>query len=258
MLESNKDRFTIEALTPALSISYQQDTPFPYSVETSRGSIRAKQIIHATNGHAGHLLPKLRGAIYPVRGQMTAQAPTKRFGIQGATRSWSTHYGNGFDYMTQSGQSGEIFLGGGLAQADQRGMAELANVRDDQISILAAAHLSGITNSVWASKPDEDAVSRVLAKWTGVMGFTGDGNPLIGQLSSDTTGREGNGEWISAGFNGYGMANAWLCGKHVADRILQKEDDGVLPRSYVATMKRLGSMSSEPAIRTWMVNMGID
>lgn len=229
-----------------------------YTLKTTHGSIKARTVIHATNGHAGHLLPGLRGALYPVRGQMTAQAATDNFGVQGGSRSWSIHYGTGFDYMTQSGGSGEIFLGGGLAQASQRGLHEIGNVRDDENSSLALAHLSGIVNAVWSKEHRDSSASHVIAAWTGVMGFTADSLPLVGRLPEEATSRAGNGEWISAGFNGYGMANAWLSAKYVADQVLERKDDGVLPRSYLISTQRLNSMSASDGANYWMAALGVD
>lgn len=257
MLQQYKGRLKLEAYTPVESAQFDESSR-SYHVSTPRGTIKARTVIHATNGHAGHLLPGLRGSLYPVRGQMTAQRPTQRFNVQGQTKSWSIHYGSGFDYMTQSGQSGEIFLGGGLGQAYQHGLHEVGNVRDDVNSPLALAHLSGIVNAVWGKEERELASSEVLAAWTGVMGFTTDGLPLVGKLPKEATTREGEGEWIAAGFNGYGMANAWLSGKHVADRILGSPDDGVLPRSYAISTDRLSKMEPEDGARHWMTALGLD
>lgn len=257
MIKLYNDRFSIEALTPVESIQFLEDTK-TYKVVTSRGAIQAKHVVHATNGHAAHLLPGLRGALYPVRGQMTAQAPTDRFGKPGGHQSWSIHYGTGFDYMTASGESGEIFLGGGLGQAYLHGLHEVGNVRDDVNSPLALAHLSGIINAVWGKDERQSASSHVLAAWTGVMGFTTDGLPMVGRLSKEATSREGQSEWIAAGFNGYGMANAWLSGKHIADQLLRKEDDGIVPKSYRYSAKRLGGMFAEGGARHWMTALGLD
>jgi len=189
---------------------------------------------------------------------MTAQRPSEKFGIQGADRSWSIHYGTGFDYITQSGQTGEIFLGGGLGQAYQHGLHELGNTRDDINSPLALAHLSGILNATWGEEDRESASTEVLAAWTGVMGFTSDGLPLVGHLPKTATGRVGEGEWIAAGFNGYGMANAWLSAKHVTNLILEDKDDNVLPRCYVISEERLSKMSAEDGVRNWMGALGLD
>ncbi|EWY82542.1 hypothetical protein FOYG_14628 [Fusarium oxysporum NRRL 32931] len=49
--EEFSGRFTLETMTPVLSVQLQDDAmKYPYLVRTSRGSIRAKNIIHCTNG----------------------------------------------------------------------------------------------------------------------------------------------------------------------------------------------------------------
>lgn len=257
MVQKYGDRLRLEALTPVESIDFDESTN-TYTVTTPRGSIQAKTVVHATNGHAGHLLPGIRGALYPVRGQMTAQSPSELFGVQGEHRSWSIHYGTGFDYMIQSGQSGEIFLGGGLGQAYLHGLHEVGNVRDDCNSVLAMSHLSGIINATWGKDDREAGATHVLAAWTGIMGFTADGLPMVGQLTKDATLRNGSGEWMAAGFNGYGMANAWLSGKHVADQLLKNQDDGLLPTCYRYTSERLQGLRAEAGATHWMTALGLD
>lgn len=258
MLQLYQGRFNLEAKTPALSIEYHTGTSLPYQIKTPRGTVQAKQVVHATNGHAGKLLPGLRGALFPVRGQMTAQSPTEEFGVQGGRQSWSINYGTGFDYMTQSGQSGEIFIGGGLLQAGQCGIGELGNVNDDVNNVLSRAHLGGIINSVFSNGLQDAASAGVIASWTGIMGFTSDILPIVGQLPKETTNRDGEGEWIAAGYNGYGMPNAWLCGKYVANKLLRKEEPGLMPRAYRVSAERLKSMGSEKAAKHWLATLGLD
>ena len=258
MIHRYQDRFKIEARTPVQSIDFEESRTYPYRVRTPRGVIRAGQVIHATNGYAGHLLPGLRGSIFPVRGQMTAQSPTKSFGIQGGSQSWSINYGTGFDYMTQSGQSGEIFIGGGLLQGGQCGLGELGNTNDGSNNVLSRAHLGGIINSVFSTGAHDAASEGMLASWTGVMGFTSDILPLVGRLSTEATNRDGDGEWIAAGYNGYGMPNAWLCGKYIASKVLQKGDAGVLPRAYELSAERLKTMGSEISAKHWLSTLGLN
>ncbi len=50
-------------------------------------------------------------------------------------------------------------------------------------------------------------------EWTGIMGFTADENPIIGELP----GRPG--EYISAGYTGHGMPVAIAAGKAIAEQI---------------------------------------
>lgn len=108
--------FNIETNTPVLSVSEKAvPSPYSYIVATSRGHILTKRVIYCTNGHAAHLLPGLRGKLFPVRGHMTVQSPKfKALSDNSRNQSWGIIHSPGLDYMTQNVKTGELFLGGGL------------------------------------------------------------------------------------------------------------------------------------------------
>ncbi|EME80288.1 uncharacterized protein MYCFIDRAFT_86840 [Pseudocercospora fijiensis CIRAD86] len=246
LLERYGERFSIDAHTPVQSIDVDGQH---YLVKTPRGDIKTSRVVHATNGHAGHLLPGLRGPLWPLRGQMTAQTPHASFGVHGS-RSYSIHYRNGFDYITQSGEGGEIFIGGGLVMSEAH--HDLGNALDDSNATLPVAHLGGIMDATFG----RPVRSEIKAAWTGVMGCTTDGLPLVGKLPKAATTRDGSGEYISAGYNGYGMPNAWLCGKHIANLILDKPADQPIPTAYNVSDERLQNMDVEASAREWLAMFG--
>jgi glycine/D-amino acid oxidase-like deaminating enzyme len=256
LLKEYGDRFTIEAQTPAQKIHYDKDGS--YRIQTPRGITTTKTLIHATNGYAGCLLPGLRGPLFPLRGQMTTHRPTQIAKKYAGKRSWSLSYDTGFDYIIQNPTTNEIFAGGGLAQAYGRGISEFGTTDDSIQSTLALAHLGGSMNAVFGIEEDKAMTAGVKAAWTGIMGFTSDGVPLVGRLPSEATQRDGNGEWIAAGFNGYGMVNAWLCGKAVADRVLQREEPEPIPKAYEISSERLKGMSAEDGARQWVSVLGLE
>ena len=229
----------------------------PYILATPRGVVRASKVLHATNGYSGHLLPGLRGKIYPLRGTMSTQKPTDAFGQHGREITWSRVGGGGFDgttnvvdlglyYFNQNPNSGDIFIGGEKARIDE------IFISDDTVT--GAPCEENITTKLpkCFTKGWEDASTHEVRKvWSGIMGFTADRLPLIGSLPQSVTnrGREG-GEWIAAGFNGYGMPLCWSSGEAVAKMILGQEVSDFLPNSFVITAERLQSneMSSTAAI----------
>lgn len=125
--------FSLGAHTPVTSIIASGNALRPYAVQTPRGIVRTRHVIHCTNGHAAHLLPALKGKIIPVRGQMTALIHSAEFPRLGHERSWSMYWPNrGFDYMTQAGNAeGHIFLGGGIEQGATAGVIDLGCTRDN-------------------------------------------------------------------------------------------------------------------------------
>ncbi|KAL7943754.1 FAD dependent oxidoreductase domain-containing protein [Trichoderma barbatum] len=228
---------TISTHNPVSSITTSNDSlSFPYTVHTSRGPIRARHILHATNAYTGHLVPALRGCLTGVIGHMTAQQPGKGFGpVCHGGRSWSVIYGTGFDYVTQrpdgdDGLPGELMLGGGLFRSKDEGLDQIAVWDDARVDAFPLMHLRGSMATVF--EPNWGSGGELKGAWSGIMGFTGDTLPFVGSLSRKTGGlrdslgglEEGSGEWIAAGFNGEGMVWAWLSGVAVAIMMMGKED----------------------------------
>jgi glycine/D-amino acid oxidase-like deaminating enzyme len=260
LLSSFPSRFRIEANTPAFSVSVEDRTSLhKYNIKTPRGNILAKRIFHCTNGHAAHLLPGLRGKLFPVRGHMTVQNPKcEALKINNRNQSWGVIHAPGLDYMTQNVYTGELFLGGGLFQAEDGGMLDVGSSDDSQLSKLATSHLVDVLPALFGQ---QDGVpmekSELSANWSGIMGFTADGLPLVGRLPPSATGRDELAgadtaeEWIAAGFNGYGMVNAWLSGQAVAEMALGNETSDWLPGSYVCTATRLSRMKAQDFAEAW-------
>ena len=233
LLARHGERFTIETNTPVSLIDSGTDDS-PYTLHTSRGIVKARHVIHCTNAHVGHLVPGLRGNVFPIRGQMSAQSPGTKFPHQGNDRSWLFMYERGFDYLTQlpcKGQSdGEMMFGGGFAQSEGGGIEDLGITTDNALSLSADIHLSGALSAVFGRKNwgpvNGNAVKQM---WTGNMGFSADGLPWVGMLSEKLTGRKrpangekiSCGEWAAVAYSGEGMVNAWLCGKALATMVLQ-------------------------------------
>lgn len=91
---------------------------------------------------------------------------------------------------------GDILLGGGRAYA--RG-GEEGVLGNEEVNGKVSEHLSGATASYFRSVGDEDEEGE-KAEWTGIMGFTRDGMPVVGALEVETE----KGLWVAAGFNGHG------------------------------------------------------
>ncbi|KAF7122045.1 hypothetical protein CNMCM5793_009600 [Aspergillus hiratsukae] len=250
----------IEANTPVTAIhdvTPEVKTSLRYSIETTRGIIRARHVVHCTNAHVGHLVPGLRGRIYPIRGQMSAQTPGSKFRNQGTEHSWIFNYDRGFDYLTQLPRSevGEMMMfGGGFAQGEGGGIADFGISTDSELSLYADIHLSGALSAVFGRENWGSVPGPVVEKmWTGNMGFSADGFPWVGQLPVSLTRREQKeesqgAEWISAAFSGEGMVLAWLCGKALGTMLLAYDDELVetestdlswFPDQMLVTEKRI-------------------
>ncbi|KAL4892738.1 FAD dependent oxidoreductase-domain-containing protein [Aspergillus ambiguus] len=254
------EELLIETNTPVTEIhsDSQETTALPYTIVTSRGTIKARHVIHCTNAHVGHLVPGLRGRLAPLRGQMSAQNPGSKFVSQGETRSWLINYNRGFDYLTQLPQDGQpetaekMMFGGGFAQSEAGGVGDLGISTDSELSFYAEIHLSGALSAVFG-RENWGSVSgpSVEQMWTGNMSYSADGLPWVGKLPPSATLRDAavegkGGEWISTACCGEGMVQAWLSGKALATMLLRHdgryactEDLSWFPKEMLVTDERI-------------------
>ena len=229
LLADHPEEFQVNDHTAVTSIETDSSLKYKYKVQTDRGIISARHVIHCTNSHVSHLVPGLRGRIFPVRGQMSAQTPGDKFPYQAYEHSWLFNYHRGFDYLTQL-PGGQMMFGGGFGQGELGGIAELGIARDNEMSVYIDIHLSGALSAVFGRESwGRVQGDPVQAMWTGNMAFSTDGFPWVGRLPDSVTRRpssnEGAGaEWVCAAFGGEGMVQCWLCGKALALMLLQQDD----------------------------------
>lgn len=253
------DRIHIETNTPVRSLTTSSsESRYPYVATTPRGEIQAKHVVHATNGHAAYLLPRLQGKIFPIRGQMTVQnlSGSNKPANLGSTRSWLPRYSKGYDYLTQNPATGDYFLGGGALQG---GLDDIGNSADNEQSFLALCHLSGALPRMFGAASGDDALSStVKASWTGTLGFSCDGRPWVGKLPKEITERYPRfehggtgGEYIAAGYCGSGMVYCWRSGRGIADMILGR-DMSWFPECLLPTESRYRSSDSRDMVAYWL------
>lgn len=255
LLSRYSDHLSIETNTPATAIFRDtgSNEQYPYIIKTPRGQIRAKHVLHCTEGHAAHHIAGLRGILVPRRGQITVQKPGALFPYRGGDQSWSFYFQNSFDYASQLPHSGDIVIGGGEVGGIE-GMDETyGNAADDAESVLAKCHLTGVLPVVFGDKfcgPRNNGQAQLKASWTGIMCSSLDSVPMVGMLPRESLiGREeGNkhsAEWISAGYGGYGMVNAFLCGKYLAQMVMGHGIGDSLPTQYLISAERVLRLQEE-------------
>ncbi|PMD64148.1 DAO-domain-containing protein [Hyaloscypha bicolor E] len=289
LLRTYPSDFTLETHTSVENISTTRNPNQPFIVHTSRGDILACHIIHATNAHTARLVPGLRGKLFPVRGTMTAQRPGKSFPKLDGSRSWCLINKKGYEYVTQrpgqvdsiDGLGGEIMIGGGMIQSGRKGFGEFGVASDAETNYLTGCHLGGVLPMGFGLENwGEDAPGgRMKNMWSGSLGLTADMMPFVGRLEPSLTGRtpvKANlskdavgpvtlpAEWISAGYNGEGMVNAWLCGVALGLMVLGREDisaaktsgrphgklDEWFPKEYICSQARVTNASVYELLET--------
>ena len=220
----------------ASSSKLEEDGAFPYTIVTSRGQIRARHVVHATNAYTSQLVPGLRGKGTAALCHMTAQRAADYFPDKDGHRSWSVIFGQGFDYVTQR-PTGELMIGGGFFQGAKQGMDMMGVSDDTKLDALTVMHLEGVMPTLFdpGHKVNGEG-ARVIRAWSGAIGLVPDFVPLVGRLDPRITSRKVKkdsrddgkvppGEWISAYFCGDGMVWAWLCGAALGVMLAGSEDE---------------------------------
>jgi glycine/D-amino acid oxidase-like deaminating enzyme len=262
VIEQLKQKFEqkllLEANTTVTKVKYDptEDQQRPYVVSTSRGDLRAIRVVYCTNGYTGRLVPGIKGRLFPYRGTMTVQK-LANVPNRGSRYTWNLHHPPRYDsklervldgeyYLQQNPKSGYLFFGGGLHTA------ETTFTTDD--SVLETASVDN-TRRVLPRYfvESQNSESELISAWSGIMGFTGDGFPLVGKLPGylSENPNDGENEWIAAGFNGMGMCQGWRSGEAVANMILGQDVSDWLPSSFEISKERFdGPLTIDTSIKS--------
>lgn len=168
-------------------------TPGDVRVHTAAGTVSCEVVIVCVNAWVGQLLPALADKVDPVRGQMLATAPAPRLFDR------PIYADHGFDYWRQD-PDGRVVLGG-WRNLDPQGEVGLDDVLHPGIQQRMTAFLERF--EALRGIP-------VTHRWSGVMGFSRDGLPLVGPAPG------AGGALVGAGFTGHGFGFAWLAGEALA------------------------------------------
>ncbi|CAD0081706.1 unnamed protein product, partial [Aureobasidium vineae] len=212
-----------------------------WNIHTHRGTVEAKKVILATNAYTSHLLPHLSDLIVPCRGQMSALLPGSTFSSLSRTKTSFAFIGPSMDdYLIQrpDNSSAHLMFGGGRSYGPSLGVSDDAEVEKNVARYLRTA-LPRLLVSGEEHKEEKEL--KATHEWTGIMGFSRDNLPWVGEVPDH------EGVFVLAGYTGHGMPNAWLCGKSVATMVLgddvdvaiEKAVEEGLPRAYLMNQERV-------------------
>lgn len=139
--------------------------------------------------------------------------------------------------MTQNAKTGDFFFGG-----EKQRLEEILVSDDTVVPTLPSQNLTSLMEGTFKSATGGPLKTTPRRIWSGIMGFTPDGMPLVGKLGKRLTGRPGDGEWAAVGFNGYGMDKCWLVGELLGAMIAGEDVTGQLPALYQITDERLNNL----------------
>lgn len=199
-----------------------------FKLTTSKGKLKAKDVLIATNGYTTSMSPRIRfgvfpGACYSIVTEPLSEELQRELSPKGRVFHDSKYYLNYFRVLAD----GRVLLGGRdtLVQGhDLNRSAQELQAR--LVEIFPQLEGVGITHS-----------------WTGTLGFTFDRMPHIGQLE---------GIHYAYGYMGHGVSVASQMGYEVGQIIAKKRDSSLFqeikhPRYFVSVFDRIFF----PAVCAW-------
>lgn len=113
----------------------------------------------------------------------------------------------------------DIAIGGGLTKAAAGGLYEFGTIDDTILDPVIIDFLrdsaAGYFGSNWGNDNPE---GRVHYAWTGIMGYSADGFPLIGQIPNE------DGLYLAASFQGLGMVLCFSSAKALVRMMTDKNE----------------------------------
>lgn len=168
-------------------------------VETTAGRFEADHVVLATNAYTPLLLPELpAGAIVPARGQILVTQPLAPM----LTHPFGTNFDKEYGRQVPGGP---ILCGGYRRLDDNEGLGHY----EERVTMPVISGIAQCLTQLYPALRD----LKVVRCWSGIMGFTPDGVPLIGELEGTP------GLTVAAGFNGGGFSWALVTGEALAAQL---------------------------------------
>ncbi|OUR96873.1 hypothetical protein A9Q84_11085 [Halobacteriovorax marinus] len=170
-------------------------------VRTKKGALETPIVIMATNGYSPLLHDFFKDKIYPTRGQILATEPVERF-MEGPC------YANFvLDYFRQL-PSGELVIGGfrQLQKDAEIGYSdETSDVIQEALEAFLVKHVPKVKDA------------KITHRWSGIMGFSVDGQPMVGAIPTDQQ------IYFLGGFTAHGLGLAFHSAKCLVDVLFDRE-----------------------------------
>ncbi|BEI80771.1 hypothetical protein CcaverHIS002_0113000 [Cutaneotrichosporon cavernicola] len=211
-----------------------------------RGVIRTKQVVLATNGYTRHLFPDdfaantgIAAHLTPYRGHAGLVVPPTTYA---GDKSLKGQYGieNG-PYLIQTPYAGIVLGPFNATVVNTFGSPrDLYGIDDD--SVVVPKFREWLANYCrdnyvdWGPESEGEGLARA---WSGIMCHSVDMRPLVGEVPGKT------GMFISAGYNGHGMATIVNITRCLAQHLVTGVRDHRLPRCFDISQERLDRAAAE-------------
>lgn len=170
-------------------------------VVTDQAVHESDLVVFATNGYSSLLHPFFEDKIFATKGQILVTEPVERF-MEGPC------YANFvLDYFRQI-PTGEMIIGG-FRQLEKETEVGFSDHTTKKIQLALEEFLKRHIPQIQGKK--------ITHRWSGVMGFSVDGQPMVGSLASDPQ------IFFTGGFTAHGLGLAFNSGKKLADAIFGRE-----------------------------------
>lgn len=167
-------------------------------LDTPDVRVWAQRVVLAVGSSLPSLVPSLSAWVRPVRAQMLATAPAETPSIPMPVYS---HRGG---FYVRQGDDGHVLVGGGRHQHRE---AEETNVDSTTPAVQATIERYLHTHFPWTAELS------IQHRWSGTMGFSPDGRPVVGPVP------EHSASVFATGFTGHGMGYGFRMGRLLAQRV---------------------------------------
>ncbi|MCJ1294910.1 hypothetical protein MMC34_006469 [Xylographa carneopallida] len=227
MLELSLEKgLNLQTNTPATRIAKTGPT---WKVTTDRGTLRARQVVLATNGYTNALHAGLAATdfLVPTRNQMAAIRPGTNIEGDPALRISVNveDLATGDYFMTRAPSlpgAGDVLYGGGksLCATGERHTTDDSAVPSNIAIYLQHAAVGVYGREKWGAE------GAPVRDWTGIVAYTPDGFPLVGEAPGE------EGLWMVVGMNGHGMAMAFRCAEALVKMMAGEGEPEWFPRAF--------------------------
>jgi gamma-glutamylputrescine oxidase len=174
--------------------------PDGFRIETDRGDMHCKRVVHATHVDIRRFSPFLKQEVVPIRGQGFRTAPMDRVFRGALATHWKLN-------VWRQDAEGRLMVSGWRHDAWTRSYGQESPEVDPRLQ----TDLVRWFESTFADLGPLDIHDR----WSGVFGWTADFLPLVGAVPG------GADEYVTSGFSGGGLPFAFESGKIVASLVTE-------------------------------------
>jgi len=205
---------------------------------STEGTISSNIVVYAVNAWIPTLLPRFAKIVEPLKGQVLITSPIrypllkddKAAGIGFIREDEKDEEEEDIFYLMRRKKDHKVVAGTRVPKKTAETLEQLYDdgSADPSVTETLVQFLKDSFPSMRVGKDNEEDTWRVEYNWQGIMGFTDDGNPLIGPLPEEQE-RERDeieagmvGEYVVGAFNGDGMTKCFAAGKAIAEMISGK------------------------------------